>query len=505
MGVLSAANNPNFAIRLVNSYNLVLSNTQSITVLDSNGFTLSFNGHTTGTINYNPANASMASNIQSALEPHLPTLGANNVIVNYNANTGLYDVVLVGTLGTTVQPGITLNNVSGGPNTTDSISVRKNQYANAQLNQDGNPFTPVAYNGSKGNWEFGNITFHGDPTWLTPTSAASWNEATQTLTVSGPTTIISDPNTSLIANNNPALSNPQTFVASNDEPIITATGAASTLTIAPTDGSLNVHVGGLTLLSGATADIKYLGSAPWSFTNKETLVVGPAGDTSVPTFLVNSAAGSSINVENNAIVINYTGTSPASTVNNYLSTGYASGHWNGNGLSTSNGSIVEGLGTLDTGTQVKVAYTVDGDTNLDGSVNFGDLLTLATNYGLSNANWSQGDFNYDNSVNFSDLLTIATNYAASTAAPVAAPTANFSQLWAAAQTDALPPTPSTPPVQPNHLVFIKEPAKVVAGHKIASTVEVVVENAAGKIVTTDDSAITLTIGKGPKARISPAK
>ena len=54
---------------------------------------------------------------------------------------------------------------------------------------------------------------------------------------------------------------------------------------------------------------------------------------------------------------------------------------------------------------------IPGDANLDGTVNFTDLLTLAQNYNLSpNAMWGQGDFNGDGSVNFSDLLILAQNY-----------------------------------------------------------------------------------------------
>jgi hypothetical protein len=51
-----------------------------------------------------------------------------------------------------------------------------------------------------------------------------------------------------------------------------------------------------------------------------------------------------------------------------------------------------------------------GDANLDGSVNFSDLLILAKNYNGVGSGWFQGDFNYDGNVNFSDLLALAKNY-----------------------------------------------------------------------------------------------
>jgi hypothetical protein len=69
-----------------------------------------------------------------------------------------------------------------------------------------------------------------------------------------------------------------------------------------------------------------------------------------------------------------------------------------------------GVGYMTVGGGSEIRYTVLGDTNLDGTVNFADLSTLATNYGSTNATWGMGDFNYDGTVNFTDLLALATNY-----------------------------------------------------------------------------------------------
>jgi hypothetical protein len=51
-----------------------------------------------------------------------------------------------------------------------------------------------------------------------------------------------------------------------------------------------------------------------------------------------------------------------------------------------------------------------GDVNMDGVVNFSDLLLLAQHYGQTNRIWDQGDMNYDGTVNFADLLALAQNY-----------------------------------------------------------------------------------------------
>jgi hypothetical protein len=51
-----------------------------------------------------------------------------------------------------------------------------------------------------------------------------------------------------------------------------------------------------------------------------------------------------------------------------------------------------------------------GDADLNGAVNFDDLLVLAKNYNRNGATWLQGDFDYNGVVNFDDLLVLAKNY-----------------------------------------------------------------------------------------------
>src|SRR5262249_49852959 len=52
-----------------------------------------------------------------------------------------------------------------------------------------------------------------------------------------------------------------------------------------------------------------------------------------------------------------------------------------------------------------------GDANLDGVVNFDDLLLLAQHYGATTGSiWGDGDFDFNGKVDFTDLLTLAQNY-----------------------------------------------------------------------------------------------
>jgi len=62
------------------------------------------------------------------------------------------------------------------------------------------------------------------------------------------------------------------------------------------------------------------------------------------------------------------------------------------------------------------SFALPGDANLDGKVDFADLVLVDRNYGMTNATWADGDFNYDGSVGFDDLVMLARNYGHSSAA-----------------------------------------------------------------------------------------
>ncbi|MFT3787380.1 MAG: hypothetical protein QM770_14640 [Tepidisphaeraceae bacterium] len=71
-------------------------------------------------------------------------------------------------------------------------------------------------------------------------------------------------------------------------------------------------------------------------------------------------------------------------------------------------SFLGQTGIDDTAFLIRATY--GGDSNLDGTVNFSDLLILASNYSLSGKTWIHGDSNYDGTVNFNDLLLLAASY-----------------------------------------------------------------------------------------------
>jgi hypothetical protein len=156
-----------------------------------------------------------------------------------------------------------------------------------------------------------------------------------------------------------------------------------------TTGVLN-SASGLAITTGATVALA-ASSQP---------LEAPAVQT-VASLSFDATPGSKLDITNNEIIV--TGTNETAIRADIVA----------GALYSSLSNLVYGVGEIPDGSGTEIRYTVLGDTNLDGMVNFTDLLTLATNYGSTNADWAMGDFNYDGTVNFTDLLALATNYSVS--------------------------------------------------------------------------------------------
>jgi fibronectin-binding autotransporter adhesin len=202
--------------------------------------------------------------------------------------------------------------------------------------------------------------------------------------------------------------------------------------------------GNATVAAGATLQVGVGGTGP-SDTSTTSLI----GET---TNTLTLAAGASLDVTKSGVVFDFTTTSPEANIRSLLTSGRNGGAWNGVGINSSAvasnpGSAVgyasaadaAGLGGTLLGqafdaTSVLVRYTRPGDSTLDGTVNFDDLLKLAANYNLTGGGtWAKGDYNYDNTVNFDDLLLLAANYNTSV-------TGSFGGDWALAQSAVPEPT-----------------------------------------------------------------
>jgi hypothetical protein len=139
-------------------------------------------------------------------------------------------------------------------------------------------------------------------------------------------------------------------------------------------------------------------------------------------------SGAQLDLADNTLLVDYSGASPLASVAARLTSGYADGAWNGNGIRSSVAAATPGraLGYAEASalfgafpvtfagqsidsTTVIVRYTRYGDANLDRAVNLQDFNRLAGSFG-SGTLWSQGNFNYDAAVNLTDFNLLAGNF-----------------------------------------------------------------------------------------------
>jgi hypothetical protein len=254
------------------------------------------------------------------------------------------------------------------------------------------------------------------PTWLSPSSEATWDG--HTLTVTGSATIIADPGA--------------------DEPLIVGSGAAAQLTIAPTNGDHIIHVGGVTLTDGASLTMASVGVGR-SHTNHDALVVGVLNG-AAPTFSIDSS--SKLDLADNDLVVHQGDLANlqalASEGRNVASGGFLDGTWTGNGLTSSaaasvdasvgfeqnalavvqNGDLPFGpysdwqLGLQDEALgsgDILVKYTYTGDFELDGAVDDSAAIALGAFYdngATTGHSWSDGDTNGDGKIDDTDAIVL---------------------------------------------------------------------------------------------------
>jgi hypothetical protein len=283
------------------------------------------------------------------------------------------------------------------------------------------------------------------------------------------------------------------FIGYDSPGIFTQTGGANTL---PGGSSLllayNSGSTGTYTLSGGTANVSgsaYIGGGFSAAGGAGTLTVSNTGQLTVAGTLqiyggsqvnINGgqstvgglviASGGIVNI-NGPLLINYGAgnPSPAATVRSYLISGYNNDKWNGLGINSTNAAANPGLyavgyadGNADGGTsaaanQILIKQTLVGDANLDGIVNFPDLLVVAQNYGKTGQDWAHGDFNYDGIVNFPDLLLVAQNYGKQlSAGQLAELPGSFAAQWqlAEAEVQAAGESSDVPEPAPALLVIV---------------------------------------------------
>jgi len=162
--------------------------------------------------------------------------------------------------------------------------------------------------------------------------------------------------------------------------------------------------------------------------------------------------GGKLDLGNNRLIVDDDGSTPVTSVRDMITSAYAKGAWNGKGLASSASNASRELGYARasevlsptgglfagqnvSGSAILVRYTLSGDANLDGTVDFNDLVKLAQNYNVADGTrtWVGGDFNYDGNTDFNDLVKLAQNYnLALPSAPIPGASAGFEADLAAA-------------------------------------------------------------------------
>ena len=183
-----------------------------------------------------------------------------------------------------------------------------------------------------------------------------------------------------------------------------------------------------------------------NLTGGATLTMVPAGDRVLRTSMFSIAADgeSRLDLNDNALILDYTGATPAAAVRAMLVSGYAAGAWNGPGISSSAAaaspanhaalgfgeSAALGLtsfaGQAVDSTSLLVRYTVQGDANLDGTTNLRDFNALAANFGATSSTWIRGDFNYDANTNLQDFSILASRFGQAPSSPQSRGESRFS-------------------------------------------------------------------------------
>ena len=203
----------------------------------------------------------------------------------------------------------------------------------------------------------------------------------------------------------------------------------------PTGGSL-----GTTVQSGAHLQTARLLQNGLTLSGNSKVTLLPSGGTSKVTSLNVSSAGATLDITNNAIVVDYSSTSPIATIRQRLTSGRGGvglgKGWSGAGITSSTVSadnasaanstsvgFVENVllplgaygnfrGVPVDATSVLIAYTRTGDANLDGVVDDDDVTILGANYapGVPKPAWALGDFDYNGFVDDDDVTLLGAFY-----------------------------------------------------------------------------------------------
>jgi hypothetical protein len=176
-------------------------------------------------------------------------------------------------------------------------------------------------------------------------------------------------------------------------------------------GSIRVHLNGLSVASNGFVNIP------------------EAGFTVLLTKSLNISGGGKLDLNDNDMIIDYSGGTPLASIESFINSARAGGTWSGGGLTSSNArnrpqhnttlgaiegsdykSIYGPSATFDSEpfdtTAILVKYTWYGDTDFNGKVNFDDYVRTDSGFNNHRNGWLNGDFDLNGQVNFDDYVLI---------------------------------------------------------------------------------------------------
>ena len=191
--------------------------------------------------------------------------------------------------------------------------------------------------------------------------------------------------------------------------------------------------GSFSLASAATLSVIGSGTRSstrgFALTGQASLAAGGNKTLVVPSLSITSPG--KLDLNDNDLVVDYTGGTPLATIRGYINTARSSGTWLGaTGITSTSAKnnaahnttlgLMEateydamhgGSGALFDGidpdaTAVLVKYTYYGDATFDGRVTFDDYVKIDTGFNAHSTGWVNGDFNGDGTVNFDDYVLI---------------------------------------------------------------------------------------------------
>ena len=184
---------------------------------------------------------------------------------------------------------------------------------------------------------------------------------------------------------------------------LTLAGTGSHVITGAVSGNGGLTVAGTATLSGANT---YAGST--------TVKAGSLKLTTAAQSPVLSGAGGA-DIQGGKLLLDYTGgSSPVASIKTLLDGEYATNGGNfttGQIRSTTAAAAGKTIGYGDNGTgTVTLMYTLAGDANLNGTVDFNDFLVLQNNFSASGTRFDQANFNYDGVTDFNDFLVLQNNF-----------------------------------------------------------------------------------------------